>query len=158
MTNHYEVVAIVAGTVSDEDLPKVQEDIHKELSGIEAVIRSESSLGRRRLAYTIAKQQFGTYLVYQIDAESEAVATLERALRLNPQIVRHLIVIEKVLTNEQKAARAALKERLQAKRAVAESKVAAEARTAETKPQETLSKEQLDKKLDTILEEDISID
>lgn len=158
MTNHYEVVAIVAGTVSDEDLPKVQEDIHKELSGIEAVIRSESSLGRRRLAYTIAKQQFGTYLVYQIDAESEAVATLERALRLNPQIVRHLIVIEKVLTNEQKAARAALKERLQAKRAVAESKVAAEARTAETKPQETLSKEQLDKKLDTILEEDITID
>lgn len=158
MMNHYEVVAIVAGTVSDEDLPKIQEDIHKELSGINAAIRSESSLGRRRLAYTIEKQQFGTYLVYQIDADAKDIATLERAFRLNPQIVRHLIVIEKVLTNEQKAARTALKERLQAKRAVAESKVAAEARTAETKPQETLSKEQLDKKLDTILEEDITID
>lgn len=156
--NHYEAVVIIAGSVGEEDLPKIQEEIKGEFDKIKAVMRAKNSLGRRKLAYPIKKQHNGTYFVYNFDAEAETLESFEKAMRLNPQVLRHLVVTEHVLTDEQKVVKTALQAKVRAKRVAEESKAAEEKRVADAPKEEAVSKEQLDKKLDTLLDEDINID
>lgn len=50
--------------------------------------------GRRRLAYPIAKQQEGYYVVVQFTAQPSAIAELERTLHLADEVVRHKVVVK----------------------------------------------------------------
>jgi small subunit ribosomal protein S6 len=49
--------------------------------------------GRRRLAYEIARQNEGYYVVVEFSAEPEVIAELERNLRLADEVVRFKVVV-----------------------------------------------------------------
>ena len=49
--------------------------------------------GRRRLAFEIAKQTEGYYVVAQFTAEPEVISALERALHLADEVLRFKIVV-----------------------------------------------------------------
>ncbi|MDR2765841.1 MAG: 30S ribosomal protein S6 [Holosporaceae bacterium] len=55
------------------------------------VVRSEYC-GFRSLAYPIKKNHKGHYYVIQMKASGDAVAELERIMRINDDIIRHLVV------------------------------------------------------------------
>ncbi|MDR3151239.1 MAG: 30S ribosomal protein S6 [Holosporaceae bacterium] len=55
------------------------------------VVRSENC-GLRNLAYAIKKNRKGHYYVIQIKVETAVVAELNRIMRINEDIIRHLIV------------------------------------------------------------------
>ncbi|MDR3187060.1 MAG: 30S ribosomal protein S6 [Holosporaceae bacterium] len=55
------------------------------------VVRSEYC-GSRNLAYPIKKNHKGHYYVMQIKVSAETVAELERIMRINDDIIRHLVV------------------------------------------------------------------
>ena len=56
-----------------------------------SVVDSEA-WGRRRLAYPIARYRDGLYLLSHLQLETDATAELERALKLNESVIRHLLV------------------------------------------------------------------
>ena len=60
--------------------------------------------GRRRLAYQIGRHREGHYVVLLFSSEGELVKELDRRLKVNDLIIRHLIV--RVDEEFQKAARA----------------------------------------------------
>jgi small subunit ribosomal protein S6 len=49
--------------------------------------------GRRRLAYEIARQTEGYYVLVEFSAEPEVIAELERTLHLADEVVRFKVVV-----------------------------------------------------------------
>ncbi|MBI4185482.1 30S ribosomal protein S6 [Candidatus Berkelbacteria bacterium] len=62
------------------------------LEAAQARLMNERLLGRRTLAYPIAKQTAGYYTTLRFQAEPSVVAELNRTLNLNPGVLRFLIV------------------------------------------------------------------
>jgi small subunit ribosomal protein S6 len=50
--------------------------------------------GRRRLAFEIAKQNEGYYVVVEFTAEPEAITELERTLHLADEVLRFKVVVK----------------------------------------------------------------
>ncbi|GBC86806.1 30S ribosomal protein S6 [bacterium HR12] len=57
-------------------------------------VESVDRWGRRRLAYPIAKQQEGYYVVVEFTAQPSAIAELERTLHLADEVLRHKVVVK----------------------------------------------------------------
>ena len=49
--------------------------------------------GKRRLAFEIKGRQYGYYVLTVFDAEPAVMAELERTVRINPLVIRHLITV-----------------------------------------------------------------
>lgn len=48
--------------------------------------------GLRNIAYRMKKNRKGHYVLFNIDAPSEAITELDRQLRLNEDVLRHLVI------------------------------------------------------------------
>ncbi len=59
-------------------------------------IQVESTMGRRRLVYPINKETQAVYTTFVFDINEAAQAALDRKLRLNTAIIRHLIVTKRI--------------------------------------------------------------
>jgi small subunit ribosomal protein S6 len=57
-----------------------------------AEIKKVDEWGMRELAYSIRKQRRGIYVLLEYKAEPQAVAELERQLKLNDQVLRFITV------------------------------------------------------------------
>ena len=64
------------------------------------VVRSEYC-GLRNLAYPIKKNHKGHYYIIQMKASSAIVAELNRTMRINEDIIRHLIVKVEAFDNKE---------------------------------------------------------
>ncbi len=78
-----------------------QEDLEKTVGSIEGVItrnggRVEASRkwAKRQLAYPVKKYREGEYYLFDFESEPKAIAELERAYRLNDNILRMLITVK----------------------------------------------------------------
>jgi small subunit ribosomal protein S6 len=49
--------------------------------------------GKRRLAYELKGRQYGYYVVVVFDLNNDRAAELERSVRLNTSVIRHLITM-----------------------------------------------------------------
>lgn len=56
--------------------------------------------GLRNIAYRMKKNRKGHYVLFNIDAPSEAIDELDRQLRLNEDVLRHLVVRVEELDEE----------------------------------------------------------
>ena len=72
------------------------EEIIKRVEGIitenGGVIKVVDRWGKKKLAYPIAKQQYGFYVHIQFEADGSVVEKLEREYKLNEGIIRYLTV------------------------------------------------------------------
>lgn len=57
-------------------------------------VQSIDRWGRKRLAYPIAKQQEGYYVVVEFTAEPSVIAELERTLHLADEVLRFKVVVK----------------------------------------------------------------
>ena len=77
---------------SDQLLSRMQ----KMLSEVGASAVRVDKLGRKLLAYPIAKQTEGEYLVFNFEAEGRAISEIDQKLRLEQEnVLRYLIVKQK---------------------------------------------------------------
>jgi small subunit ribosomal protein S6 len=94
----YETVFVVGGNTPDEDIQKI-------ISQLESVITDKggkvtkvdtTTLGRRKLAYTIRKGHTkfddGAYTIIFSEGDGHDIAEVERRLRVNDLVIRHLVV------------------------------------------------------------------
>ena len=93
MARDYEMMVVlhpdIAGDAVDERMAQLRGLLQEHGNTVTEMI----DWGRRRLAYPIRQQFEGHYLIARYAAETGADATeLERVLRIDEQVLRHLIV------------------------------------------------------------------
>lgn len=106
----YELLYIASGALTEDEAAKVTDEVNSALIAVGGKVADENVWGRRRLAYPVAKQEHGWYVVSRITLEGSKVTDFERALRLNGSIIRTLLLsADEVPTAEEaeKAAKAA---------------------------------------------------
>jgi len=100
----YELVYIASPDATEEQLTELQTIVEGIVTKAEGVVDKVDVWGRRRLAYPIGPLKEGHYVVVLFSSEGTLVKELDRRLKVNDVIVRHLIV--RVDEELQKAARA----------------------------------------------------
>lgn len=91
----YEMMILVAPTVAEEGLPAVVERVSGYVGNHNGEVESythDSPWGRRRLAYPIQNFRDAFYVLYYFLAPTSAIAEIDRELRLDDNVIRHLIV------------------------------------------------------------------
>ena len=58
------------------------------------VTKTDESMGLRDLAYEIKKETKGYYVVLKANMANETISEFNRLVRINPNVLRHLIVVD----------------------------------------------------------------
>ena len=88
--NSYEI-AVLYHPDLEIDLEKAESRIKKIIADNGGNITKTDNWGKRKLAYTIKKQEFAVYVFYTVDMPSESVAKVEQTFNITDEIVRFLI-------------------------------------------------------------------
>ena len=90
--NKYELMFIVKTTMETENANKLADSYKKVITDDKGEIVSFKEMGQRKLAYEIKKQSNGFYYVIDFNASVSTVKELDRRLKLDENIIRHLII------------------------------------------------------------------
>jgi small subunit ribosomal protein S6 len=88
----YEHVLIARPDISPQQVDALIEDITRTVGEQGGKIAKNEYWGLRNLAYRVRKNRKGHYAMLNIDAPSEAIAELERRLRINEDVLRYLTI------------------------------------------------------------------
>jgi small subunit ribosomal protein S6 len=88
----YESIIIFDGALSDDAISGESRKIEEFLSK-NAEFESTVVWGKRHLAYPIRKKKAGVYHLYLYKGEGNVAAKLEKFLKLNENVLRHLSVV-----------------------------------------------------------------
>ncbi|MDO5800842.1 MAG: 30S ribosomal protein S6 [Coriobacteriia bacterium] len=88
----YELLFFVAPTISDEDRIAVMKRIETTIAEGEGKVDNVDEWGKRKLAYEVNGLTDGDYTLVNFHADPQNVAELDRVLRINDAVVRHMIV------------------------------------------------------------------
>jgi small subunit ribosomal protein S6 len=88
---NYELVFIIAPVVEDDDLQAIVDRVSGWVEAGGGQVASVAHWGRRQLAYTIQKFTEGVYVLLNVQLEADALTELERNLKLDETIIRHLL-------------------------------------------------------------------
>ena len=88
----YEMTLVLSGGVKSEKRSPVLESINKKIAGFGGQVKTTDEWGLKDLAYPIAKQLSGWYAHLAIEMPSDGVAKLDKELKENENLLRHLIV------------------------------------------------------------------
>jgi small subunit ribosomal protein S6 len=105
MVNHYELLYLVAGNYTEEELAPIKEKTKELIKKFNGQITAEDSYGKKKLAYPIKKNNQGYYLIFEFDLAGENLKDLNKNLSLTNEILRHLIAKKSPKAAEVKAPR-----------------------------------------------------
>lgn len=87
----YELLYFVAPSIDDDARNRISDRINSALEGRGAVDNVEE-WGKRKLAYEVEGLTEGEYTLIDFHAEPDAIAELDRVLRITDACVRHMVV------------------------------------------------------------------
>jgi small subunit ribosomal protein S6 len=90
--NDYELLTILNPDIKDEDVGGTVERLTQFIASRGGEVQDVDQWGRRRLAYPIARQMEGTYVVTHLRLRPASAAELEANLRISEDVLRHLLV------------------------------------------------------------------
>ena len=172
MVQHYELLYVVTSSADDKKLEEVNQQVSDFITKNGGSITKKDDWGKRKLAYEINHEKYGNYVLVEFDADQEMLKKLDASMQLMPEVLRQIVVSKRVKSESEVAKEKQLKEKIEAKRAEkqraaeVEERAAATKEVLEKKPAETvketkeakgekISLEDIDKKLDEILKEEI---
>ncbi len=88
---HYELMYII-DPAAEDGVDAVKQKIEGIITGREGTILSYERLGKKHLAYPIAKRQFGVYYLVNLKGDGRIVQAVDQFLLLNPITLRHIIL------------------------------------------------------------------
>ena len=88
----YELLFFVAPTIDEETSLAVMKRIENTIAADNGVVDNVDEWGKRKLAYEINGLTEGSYTLIDFHATPESIAELDRILRINDAVVRHMIV------------------------------------------------------------------
>lgn len=90
--NKYEIMFIVKTTMESDAASKIADTYKKLISDLKGDVTNFKDMGQRKLAYPINKEINGFYYVMNFNATSELIKELDRKLRLDENVLRHMII------------------------------------------------------------------
>jgi small subunit ribosomal protein S6 len=88
----YETVYIVRPDLTEDLSKKVNEKIGEVVKRFQGQISAQRDLGKKQLAYCIAKHTKGHYFQLNFKGSGQVIEELERHLRLSEDVIRFLTV------------------------------------------------------------------
>ncbi len=131
----YELVYILPADTTDQQVTELHEQVEGVVSRLNGRIEKTENWGRRKLAYEIAHQKDGVYVLDVINGSGELMKELDRRLRVMDQVIRHLIVRvdeEKKVVERTRTKRQAESERRRVRRGLPPVRQPGEGRPADT--------------------------
>jgi len=90
----YEVVYIFKSALGTEDIDARLQRYHEKILAVDgSEITAVEHWGKRQLAYPIDRNDNGYYVVAQFSTEPRALPEFERLLKLDEEVLRHLVVL-----------------------------------------------------------------
>ena len=89
--NHYETVYVIHPAIQEGRLNDIVTKFHNKLTKLKGEVLYIENWGKKKLAYAIDKQKYGTYILCQYAIGGEYVKEVSQELELNPNILRYLI-------------------------------------------------------------------
>lgn len=99
----YEHVVVTRPDISPQQVEALVEDITKIIQDNQGKVGKTEYWGLRNLAYPIKKVRKGHYSLLNIDAPAAAIQELDRRLRINDDVMRHMTIRVEELSDEPSA-------------------------------------------------------
>lgn len=147
---NYELLYIISGQFTEDEVTGIRQEMDGLIKKYGGQIGYQEFLGKKKLAYPIAKNFHGYYIVSEFETEkAEDIKSLSTDLKLDKRILRAQIITKPKITQAEIAKKQERKEQAQVP---AESRN--EAPAPRKKDSQKVSMEKLDEKLDEILKDD----
>ena len=151
-TPHYELLYIVSNKYSEDELKPIVDKVNKLITDNEGKVTYEEVWGKKKLTYPIQGFSHGYYQLAEFDSSEEGVNKINHELRIDRDVLRHMIV-SKVSVSD--AEREATKKKAEKKMIEkVEEKVKEEEKPVKEAPKKKVDMKELDEKLYKILETD----
>jgi small subunit ribosomal protein S6 len=90
--NNYETLFIIKPTLTEEEVAKQIEIVQNSITELGGEVVATNDMGLRKLAYEIAKNPRGHYVVVYHKSPASNIAEIERRLRYNEEILKFFTV------------------------------------------------------------------
>jgi len=88
----YEVIFIARPDTTEEDVGKLVTQMEGVVAGAGGQVEKVERMGRRRLAYRVARQREGFYILFLIEGGGDTIKELERRLKVTDTVIKFLTV------------------------------------------------------------------
>jgi small subunit ribosomal protein S6 len=92
MNRIYEELFILRPDITDEEVTPIIEQLRGVVTTAGGTVDKEERWGVRRLAYRVEKRAEGYYVLLQLTAPPTTVKEVERRLRVNDAVLKHMTV------------------------------------------------------------------
>lgn len=90
--NKYELTVVLDGKAGGAKKKKVTEVLESVVKLAKGEVKKSDDWGVKDMAYKIGKSTTGLYLYFELDLDPSAVKNLNEKLRVDSDVIRHLIV------------------------------------------------------------------
>lgn len=154
----YELLYIVSGQITDDEADQVKDKVSKIIEKTGVKITRNENLGKLKLAYPIKHVRHGFYILVEFGGEAGAIRQIERELRLIPEVLRQQAI---KLSVKSPAQEGEAKKEIKMISYEAPEREGDKPKVKREKPKPAPTKkvnlDELDKKLDEILESDVKV-
>jgi small subunit ribosomal protein S6 len=158
-SGHYEMVYIVSSSYTSEEVKPIKNKLVDLIKEQDGEITNDEDLGKVKFAYPIKHESHGYYQLLEFDMPKANLQKLNNGLSLTSEVIRFLIVKKKIKTDDELKKEKALQEKLAKKKEKQIEEIKTKKEEEKEKPKkettkEKVSLEELDKKLDELLDTD----
>jgi len=89
---YYETMYILRPDIAEEEVNKHIEKYNKLLEDMGGKILDSQMRGKRRLAYTIAKNREGIYVQLSHQGDGQHIEKIEKSMRLSEDVIRYMTI------------------------------------------------------------------
>ena len=89
--NKYESVIIINPNVADEGVKALIERFTTLINN-DGKLEKVEEIGKKKLAYEIAKNKEGNYVVFDFEANPSLIAELERNYRITDEVIKFIVI------------------------------------------------------------------
>jgi len=89
---NYEIIFIVRPDGTEEDVEKLISQMEGVVTGTGGKLEKVEKMGRRRLAYRVAKQREGIYVLFRLQGSGDTVKEFERRLKVIDTVIKYMTV------------------------------------------------------------------
>ena len=91
---YYETIYIVNPNLDNNTLSKILVETGEELAKTKSKVINHYNWGKKRLAYPIDKQKYGSYIILQYEGgDKSKINDFDTWMKLNNAIVRHMTLV-----------------------------------------------------------------
>ena len=91
---YYETIYIVNPNLDNNTLSKILVEIANELAKTKSKVINHYNWGKKRLAYPIDKQKYGSYIILQYEGgDKSKINDFDTWMKLNNAILRHMTIL-----------------------------------------------------------------